>query len=141
MAIHIDTSIFLLLSLLSLMLIPYFHLLFICLVMSINEWLDKLVQKIGKLILSTYDVIVYIISNPIILTGLIIYLCVSIARFWTIWSSSSSACFFTSILLSTFFSLTSTWWGFNTSTIDLLSRTSSTTSLHYILFPKSKHFL
>ena len=84
MAIHIYTSIFLLLSLLSLMLIPYFHLLFICLVMSINEWLDKLVQKIGKLILSTYDVIVYIISNPIILTGLIIYLCVSIARFWTI---------------------------------------------------------
>ena len=37
MAIHIYTSIFLLLSLLSLMLIPYFHLLFICLVMSINE--------------------------------------------------------------------------------------------------------
>jgi hypothetical protein len=84
MAIHIDTSIFLLLSLLSLMLIPYFHLLFICLVMSINEWLDKLVQKIGKLILSTYDVIVYIISNPIILTGLIIYLCVSITRFTAI---------------------------------------------------------
>ena len=84
MAIHIDTSIFLLLSLLSLMLIPYFHLLFICLVMSINEWLDKLVQKIGKLILSTYDVIVYKISNPIILTGLIIYLCVSITRFTAI---------------------------------------------------------
>lgn len=83
MAIHIDTPIFLLLSL-SLMLIPYFHLLFIFLVMSINEWLDKLVQKIGKLILSTYDVIVYIISNPIILTGLIIYLCVSITRFTAI---------------------------------------------------------
>ena len=73
MAIHIDIPIFLLSS-----------LLFIFLVMSINEWLDKLVQKIGKLILSIYDVIIYIISNPIILTGLIIYLCVSITRFTAI---------------------------------------------------------
>ena len=84
MATHIDTPIFLLLSLLSLMFIPYFHLLFIFLVMSINEWLDKLVQKINKLLSCVYDVIVYIISNPIILTGLLIYLCVSIARFTAI---------------------------------------------------------
>jgi len=84
MAFHIDTGLFLVLLLLFLMFIPQLHLLFIFLVMSINEWLDKLVQKITKLISSIYDVIVYIISNPIILTGLIIYLCVSITRFTAI---------------------------------------------------------
>lgn len=84
MAYHIDTGLFLVLLLLFLMFIPQLHLLFIFLVMSINEWLDKLVQKITKLISSIYDVIVYIISNPIILTGLIIYLCVSITRFTAI---------------------------------------------------------
>lgn len=50
MAFHIDTGLFLVLLLLFLMFIPQLHLLFIFLVMSINEWLDKLVQKINKLL-------------------------------------------------------------------------------------------
>lgn len=84
MAFHIDTGLFLALLLLFFMFIPHFHLLFIILVMSTNEWFNKLAEKIGKVISSIYDITIYIISNPIILTGLIIYLCMSVTRFTAI---------------------------------------------------------
>ena len=47
--------------------------------MGIKEWLNNLFQKIVKLLSCIYDIILSIISNPIILIGLIIYLCVSLA--------------------------------------------------------------
>jgi hypothetical protein len=47
--------------------------------MSVNEWIYKLCEKIYNLVLAMYDLIMCIISNPIILIGLLIYLCVSIA--------------------------------------------------------------
>ena len=84
MAIHIDNSLFLLLLLFFIAFIPQIQLLFIFLVMDMVEWFDKLYQKIFNLLFSIYDIIMYIINNPIILTGLIIYLCMSIARFTTI---------------------------------------------------------
>lgn len=84
MEIHIDTSLFLILLLLLLLFLPHFHLFFIFFIMSVNEWLHKLCKKISNLTLATYDLIICIISNPIILTGLLIYLCVSITRFTAI---------------------------------------------------------
>ena len=79
MAINIDNSLFLSLSLLFLAFIPQFYLLFIFLVMGIGEWFENFFKKISNLALDIYDIIFYIISNPIILMGLIIYLRMSVA--------------------------------------------------------------
>lgn len=79
MAIHINNSLFLVSLLLILLFLPYFHLFFIFFIMSVNEWIYKLCEKIYNIVLDIYYLIKCIISNPIILTGLLIYLCVSIA--------------------------------------------------------------
>ena len=79
MAIQIDNSLFLLFSLLFVAFIPQFYLIFIFAIMSLDEWFDKFFQKFTNLLLTIYDLILCIISNPIILIGLIIYLCMSIA--------------------------------------------------------------
>ena len=80
MTIHIDTTpLFLIGLLLFLLFLPQFFLLLIFSAMSINEWLNNFFQKIVKLLSCIYDIILYIISNPIILIGLIIYLCMSLA--------------------------------------------------------------
>jgi len=78
MNIHIDTPMFILLSLFSIIFLPYLHLFFIFLVMGTCEWFYKLCKKIEVLLLNIYDIISYIISSPIILTGLILYLYVFI---------------------------------------------------------------
>ena len=46
--------------------------------MGFGEWFSKLVKKILDLLTNLYDIIMIIISNPIILIGLLIYLCMSI---------------------------------------------------------------
>jgi len=74
MEIHIDTPMFILLSLFSIIFLPYLHLCFIFLIMGICEWLYKLCKKIEVFLLNIYDIISYIISSPIFLTGFIIYL-------------------------------------------------------------------
>ena len=76
---QISSELFLLLSLLFLLFLPHFHLFLIFLIMSLGEWFDKFYQKILNLINNLYDFVIFIISNPIILIGLIIYLCMSIA--------------------------------------------------------------
>jgi hypothetical protein len=75
---EIRTSNFFLLSLLFLLLLPPFHLFIIFSIMDLGEWFDKLSKKIANLLTNLYDIIIIIISNPII-TGLLIYLCMSIA--------------------------------------------------------------
>ena len=75
MAFHIDNSLFLIISFLFLLLLPQFHLLLIFSIMGICEWIDKLFQKISKLLTDIYDIITYILQNPIILIGVIIYAC------------------------------------------------------------------
>lgn len=76
MAFHIDNSLFLIISFLFLIcFLPYFHLIFIFLAMCVCEWIDKLFQKISKLLTDIYDIITYILQNPIILIGVIIYAC------------------------------------------------------------------
>jgi len=42
---QISTETFIIFSLLFLLFLPYFHLIFIFLVMNISEWLDKLCKK------------------------------------------------------------------------------------------------
>jgi hypothetical protein len=79
MAIYIDDSLFLISSFLFLLLLPHFHLILMFFIMAFAEWFDKLFQKIIKLLTDIYDIILYILQNPIILIGLIIYLCMSIA--------------------------------------------------------------
>ena len=81
MDIHIDiTPSFLIgLLLLFILFLPHFFLLLIFSAMGIKELFNNLFQKIVKLLSFIYDSILYIISNPIILTGLIIYLCVYVA--------------------------------------------------------------
>lgn len=79
MVIHIDNSLFLLFSLLFILFLPQFHLIFIFAIMSLGEWFDKLFCKFADLFTNLYDIIIIIISNPIILIGLLIYLCMSIA--------------------------------------------------------------
>lgn len=79
MAFYNDNSLFLVFSLLFLAFIPYFHLIFIFFIMDIGEFFDKFFQKFTNLLLTIYDFILYVISNPIILIGLLIYLCMSIA--------------------------------------------------------------
>ena len=80
MAIHIDiTPSFLIGLLLFILFLPHFFLLLIFSAMGIKELFNNLFQKIVKLLSFIYDSILYIISNPIILTGLIIYLCMSLA--------------------------------------------------------------
>jgi hypothetical protein len=77
---HIDTTpLFLIGLLLFLLFLPHFFLLLIFSAMGIKELLNNLFQKIVKLLSCIYDNILSIISNPIILTGIIIYLCVSLA--------------------------------------------------------------
>jgi hypothetical protein len=78
MEIQIDNSLFLILSLLFLLLLPSFHLFIIFSLMGFGEWFSKLVKKILDLLTNLYDIIMIIISNPIILIGLLIYLCMSI---------------------------------------------------------------
>lgn len=73
MTTHIDTPLFLIMSLLFLLFLPQFHLIFIFLAMGLCEWFDKLFQKISKLLKDIYDLIIYIISSPIIIIGVIIY--------------------------------------------------------------------
>jgi hypothetical protein len=76
MKIHIDnTPLFLIGLLLFILFLPQFFLLLIFSAMYIKEWLNNLFQKIVNLLSCIYDIILCIISNPIILTGLIIYLC------------------------------------------------------------------
>ena len=41
--------------------------------MGIGEWFDKFIKKIYNLFTNIFDIITHIISNPIILIGLIIY--------------------------------------------------------------------
>ena len=72
---------FLLLLFLFLLFLPHFHLFIIFSLMGFGEWFSKLVKKIIDLLINLYDIIIIIISNPIILIGLLIYLCMSIARF------------------------------------------------------------
>ena len=80
MTIHIDTTpLFLIGLLLFLLFLPHFFLLFIFSAMGIKDLLNNLFQKTVKLLSCIYDIILYIISNPIILIGLIIYLCMSLA--------------------------------------------------------------
>jgi hypothetical protein len=79
MEIQIDNSLFLILLLLFLLLLPSFHLFIIFSLMGFGEWFSKLVKKILDLLTNIYDIIMIIISNPIILIGLLIYLCMSIA--------------------------------------------------------------
>ena len=79
MAIHIDTPLFLILSLFFICFLPYFHLIFIFLAMGVCEWFDKLFQKCGNLFLSIYEIVTHMLENPIILIGLVIYLRMSIA--------------------------------------------------------------
>lgn len=80
MAIYIDTTpSFLIGLLLFLLFLPQFFLLLIFSAMSIKLWLTNLFEKIVNLLSCIYDIILCIISNPIILTGLIIYLCMSLA--------------------------------------------------------------
>ena len=77
---EISTSIFLLLSLLFLLLfLPPFHLFIIFSIMDLGECFVKLSKKFANLLTNLYDIIIIIISNPIILIGLSIYLCMSIA--------------------------------------------------------------
>ena len=78
MEIQIDNSLFLILSLLFLLLLPSFHLFIIFSLMGFGEWFSKLVKKFLDLLTNLYDIIMIIISNPIILIGLLIYLCMSI---------------------------------------------------------------
>ena len=78
MEIQIVNSLFLILSLLFLLLLPSFHLFIIFSLMGFGEWFSKLVKKILDLLTNLYDIIMIIISNPIILIGLLIYLCMSI---------------------------------------------------------------
>lgn len=70
MDIHINNSLFLLFFILFL---PQFYLLFIFTIMDLSEWFDKIFKKF-----TDYDFILYIIINPFILIGLIIYLYMSI---------------------------------------------------------------
>ena len=80
MKIHIDTTpLFLIGLLLFLLFLPHFFLLLIFSAMGIKDLLNNLFQKTVKLLSCIYDNILSIISNPIILTGIIIYLCVSLA--------------------------------------------------------------
>lgn len=74
MTIHIDTPLFLILSLFFICFLPYFHLIFIFLFMGVCEWFDKLFQKCGNLFLSIYEIITHMLENPIIVIGLIVYL-------------------------------------------------------------------
>ena len=73
MAIHIDNTLFLILSLFFLAFVPQIQLFLIFLVMDTVEWVDKLLKKIYCVLLDLYDVILHIISNPIIFIGLVTY--------------------------------------------------------------------
>lgn len=77
MVIHIDNSLFLLFSLLFILFLPQFHLFIIFSIMYLGKWFDELSKKIENLLTNLYDIITIIISNPIILIGLLIYLCMS----------------------------------------------------------------
>lgn len=79
---QISTETFIIFSLLFLLFLPYFHLIFIFLVMNISEWLDKLCKKISNLVLAIYDFIICIISNPIILLLIVLEL-LSIMKVFT----------------------------------------------------------
>ena len=79
MTIHIDNSLFLLLTFIFLLFLPHFLLLIIFSLMSLGEWFDKLLKKIADLLRNLYDITIIIISNPIILIGLLIYLRMSVA--------------------------------------------------------------
>jgi len=70
---QISTELFLLLTSLFLLFFPSIHLILIFLIMTICEWIEKLINKIANLISNFYDIIFYIISNPIVLVGLTIY--------------------------------------------------------------------
>lgn len=71
---QISTELFLLLTSLFLLFFPNIHLILIFLIMTIVEWTEKLLNKIANLIINLFDILLYIISNPIVLIGLIIYL-------------------------------------------------------------------
>lgn len=76
---QISTPTFLSLSFLFLLFLPHFHLLIIFSLMSLAEWFNNLCNKFAKLLTNLYDIIFTIISNPIVIMGLLIYLCISIA--------------------------------------------------------------
>ena len=79
MQIYIDNSLFLLFSLLFILFLPQFHLFIIFSIMNLGECFDKLSKKNANLLTNLYDIIIIIISNPIILIGLLIYLLMYIA--------------------------------------------------------------
>ena len=71
---QISTELFLLLTSVFLLFFPNIHLILIFLIMAICEWTEKLLNKISNLFTNMYDILLYIISNPIVLIGLTIYL-------------------------------------------------------------------
>ena len=84
MTITIDLPIYLILFIFLIAFLPHLHLLFLFSIVGIAEWFNKLIELIFSLCLNIIDIVIHIISNPIILTGLLIYLCMSITRFTAI---------------------------------------------------------
>lgn len=73
MAIHIDNSLFLGLSLLFLLLLPQFHLLFIFLIMSIGDFINDLPNRLLRDIRKIFISVSELLQNPIMI-GIITFI-------------------------------------------------------------------
>lgn len=58
----------------SIFIFPPFHLLFIFSIMALPEWLEHLVKIINRLALVIFELIMHIVSHPIILFLISIFL-------------------------------------------------------------------
>lgn len=63
---------YLLTLLVFLLFLPHFHLFLIFIMMGIGEWMQGFLNKLEKLIISLYELFLYVFQTPLILIGMVV---------------------------------------------------------------------